>query len=225
MLLFTEDYKNQLIIYNEDGAFKRTFRLDYKPRYLTEINRNSVAVSCPQDRTVLIIEISTGSVIDRIITHDQCFGISYNMTNDFLYVVVGFKSICVMNLARQEMRILDLCHTCCHITVHKDMLVCIDNTLITCLSLQGMFIWRFQEDKYKRLRRVTTDDEGNVYVTNEDTNVVLVVSKDGNQQKEILTESDGMNMPAGIHFDKKENILMICSDRDAWLFDVITNKK
>lgn len=223
-MLFTEDRNDQLIVYNEDGAFESTFLLDCKPRYLTEINRNTVAVSCPHDRTVLIIEIKTGSVSDRIITKDKCDGISYNMYNEFLYVVVGFKSLSVMDLAGKVMRILDLFHTN-HITVHRDMLVCIDNTSISCLSLNGKFIWKFEEDKYRRLRRVTTDDEGNVYVTNEDTNVVLVVSKDGKQQKEILTESDGMTMPAGIHFDKKENILMICSDRDAWLFDVITNKK
>lgn len=227
LLLFTENYKNQVIIYNANGTLERTFHLDdYKPWYLTEINRNTVAVSCPSAKTVLIINIYTGSVIDKIRTKDFCFGISYN---DYLYVMVGSSNkkslLCVMDLAGKEIRTLESVHSC-HITVHKNMLVCIeDNKLIRCCSLDGKVIWEFQEDKYKRLRRVTTDDEGNVYVTNEDTNVVLFVSKNGKQCKEILTESDGMYMPAGIHFDKKENILMICSDRDAWFFDIIKNKK
>ncbi|XP_052083005.1 uncharacterized protein LOC127720461 isoform X1 [Mytilus californianus] len=221
MLLFTEDSENQLIIYNADGTLERTFHLDYKPWYLAEINRNTVAVSCPSAKTVLIINIYTGSVSDKIKLEKYCFGISYN---DYLYVVVEFESLYVMDLAGEVIRTIDLVHIC-HITVHKNMLVYIDNTSISCLSLDGKVIWKFENDKYKRLRRVTTDDEGNVYVTNEDTNVVLVVSKDGQLKKEILTESDGMDMPAGIHFDKKENILMICSDRDAWLFDVIKNKK
>ncbi|XP_076103272.1 uncharacterized protein LOC143072293 isoform X2 [Mytilus galloprovincialis] len=226
MLLFTEQDKNQLIIYNADGTLERTFHLDYKPWFLTEINRNTVAVSCTSAKTVLIINIDTGSVNDKIRTKDFCFGISYN---DYLYVMVGSSNkkslLCVMDLAGKVIRTLESVHSC-HITVHKNMLVCIeDNKLIRCFSLDGKVIWEFQEDIYKRLRRVTTDNEGNVYVTNEDTNVVLVVSKDGKQCKEILTESDGMDMPAGIHFDKNENILMICSDRDAWLFDIIKNKK
>ncbi|XP_063431289.1 uncharacterized protein LOC134713952 [Mytilus trossulus] len=224
MLLFTEDNKNQLIIYNANGTLERTIHLDSEPWYLTEINRNTVAVSCPRAKTVLIINIYTGSVSDKIITKDNCFGLSYN---DYLYVIVGSSLLCVMDLAGKVIR------TCtlklvdnCNITVHKNLLVCIKkNTLICCFSLDGKVIWEFEEYKYKRLRRVTTDDEGNVYVTDEDTNVVLVISKDGKKIKEILTESDGMVMPAGIHFDKKENVLMICSDEEAWLFDIIKNKK
>lgn len=224
LLLFTEHYKKQLIIYNADGTLERTFHLDYKPWYLTEINRNTAAVSCPHAKTVLIINIYTGSVYDKIITKDYCFGISYN---DYLYVMVGSRNICVMDLAGKVKHTLELnVVDSCHVTVHKNTLICIDkNELIRCFSLDGKVIWEFQEDKYKRLRRVTTDNEGNVYVADEDTNVVLVVSKDGKQFKEILKESDGMDMPAGIHFDKNENILMICSDRDAWLFDITKNKK
>ncbi|CAG2195038.1 unnamed protein product [Mytilus edulis] len=135
LLLFTEQDKHQLIIYNADGTLERTFHLDYKPWYLTEINRNTVAVSCPSAKTVLIINIDTGSVNDKIRTKDFCFGISYN---DYLYVMVDLVTkkslLCVMDLAGKVIRTLELhvVHSC-HITVHKDMLICIDkNELIRC---------------------------------------------------------------------------------------------
>ncbi|CAG2206131.1 unnamed protein product [Mytilus edulis] len=63
--------------------------------------------------------------------------------------------------------------------------------------------------KYKDLRGLTTDGEGNVYVTDEITNTVLVVSYDGKNSIEVLTESNGLNRPIDIQFDKKENILLV----------------
>ncbi|VDH95465.1 Hypothetical predicted protein [Mytilus galloprovincialis] len=65
------------------------------------------------------------------------------------------------------------------ITVDRDRLVCIDNTSIYCCSLDGKVMWKFKKDEFQDLTRVTTDNEGNVYVTNEETHTVIVVSDDG----------------------------------------------
>lgn len=96
-----------------------------------------------------------------------------------------------------------------YITVINGKLICIDSTSIYCCSLGGKQLWKFEERKYKDLRGLTTDGEGNVYVTDEITNTDLVVSNDGKNSIEILTESNGLNRPIGIHFDKKENILLV----------------
>lgn len=92
--------------------------------------------------------------------------------------------------------------------------------------IDGKLIWKFKKDEIKDLRRVTTDDEGYVYVTDERTNTVVVVSDDGQQRREILTKSDGLIKPWGIHFDKQERILLVCnsSDGQAFLFDVEKEK-
>ncbi|VDI77458.1 Hypothetical predicted protein, partial [Mytilus galloprovincialis] len=66
-------------------------------------------------------------------------------------------------------------------------------------------------DEFQDLRRVTTDDEGNVYVTNLRTHTVVVVSDDGKHHRELLTKSDGLKEPWGIYFDKKENVLLVCN--------------
>lgn len=68
-------------------------------------------------------------------------------------------------------------------------------------------MWKFENEKYKSLRHVTLDDDGNVYVTDRDTNTVVCVSKDAQHYREILTESDGLNKPFCIHFNKRENVL------------------
>ncbi|CAC5387990.1 unnamed protein product [Mytilus coruscus] len=215
------DYRNrQLNICNLDGTDIHHIPLSYRPYYMTVINSNTVAVSCT-DRTILIINISTGSVTSTINTTGLCYGISYNDNN--LYVVIDRSRIHVMDLTGKVIRTIPLpSGDIWDITVGRDRLVCIDTTSIYCCSLDGKLIWKFKKDKFQDLRRVTTDNEGNVYVINNNTNTVEVVSDDGKHHREILTISDGLDVPYGIYFDKQENILLVCnvSDGKAFLFDV-----
>lgn len=83
-------------------------------------------------------------------------------------------------------------------------------------------MWKFENENYENFIRVTTDSAGNVYVTNENTNNVVVVLDNGERHTEVLTEVDGMNIPRGIHFDETENILLVCNTTGgmAFLFDV-----
>ncbi|CAC5410156.1 unnamed protein product [Mytilus coruscus] len=217
-LVFTDWNNKQLIICNVDGTDIHHIPLSYKPNYMTVININTVAVSCFYDRTILIINISTGSVTSTINTSGDCYGISYNDNN--LYVVIGPSIIHVMDLTGKVIRTIPLPSDRIHdITVDRDRLVCIDTTSIYC-SLEGKLIWKFKKDKYQDLVRVTTDDEGNVYVTDYNINTVVVLSNDGKHHRKLFTESDGLNKQWGIYFDKKDKILLVCNVHDAFLFDV-----
>ncbi|CAC5407290.1 TN [Mytilus coruscus] len=202
-----------------DGTDIHHIPLSYKPYHMTEINSNTVAVSCIFDRTILIINISTRSVTSTINTSGTCRGISYNDNN--LYFVIDRSIIRVMDLTGEVIRTIPLPsdRSITNITVDRDRLVCRERTLIYCCSLDGKLMWEFKKDKFQDLRCVITDDEGNVYVTCSNTNTVVVISDDGKHHRELLTKSDGLNEPYGIYFDKKENILLVCnvSDRKAFL--------
>ncbi|CAC5361661.1 unnamed protein product [Mytilus coruscus] len=204
-----------------DGTDIHHIPLSYKPCYMTVVNINTVAVSCGLVRTILIINISTGSVTSTINTSGSCYGISYNDNN--LYVVIDMSIIHVMDLTGKVIRTIPLSlDDIGDITVNRDRLVCINRTSIYCCSLDGKLIWKFKQDEFQDLRCVTTDIEVNVFVTNYKTNTVVIVSDDGQHHRELLTKSDGLDRLWGIYFDKKENILLVCnwSDGNAFLFDV-----
>ncbi|VDI35474.1 Hypothetical predicted protein [Mytilus galloprovincialis] len=211
---------DRLIICNSNSTDIHHILLSYTPRYITEINCNTVAISCI-DRTILTINISTCSVTSTINTNGDCYGISYNENN--LYVVIDRSIIHVMDLTGKVIHTMPLpSDRIFDITVYRDRLVCIDLTSIYCCSLDRKIIWMFTNDEFQKLSGVTTDDEGNVYVTYSKTNNVVVVSDDGQHHRELVTESDGFDEPWGIYFDKQENILLVCNYRDdkVSLFDV-----
>ncbi|CAG2192641.1 unnamed protein product [Mytilus edulis] len=221
-LVFTDCNNNRLIICNSDGSDIDHIPLYYKPRFITEIYSNTVAVSSLYDRTIQIINISTRSITSTFNISGNCYGISYNDNN--LYVDIDGSIIHVMDLTGKVIRTIPAPTDDIHdITVDRDRLVCIDNKSIYCCSLDGKVMLKFEKDKFQDLTCVTTDKEGNVYGTDEWTHTVIVVSDDGKHHKQLLTESDGLDEPRGIYFDKKENVLLVCNNMDgnAFLFDVI----
>ncbi|XP_076086697.1 uncharacterized protein LOC143057293 [Mytilus galloprovincialis] len=221
-LVFTDYLNNRLIIcnYHVDGTDIHHIPLSNKPKRIKVININTVAVCCGNN-SILIINISTGSVTSTIKTSGYCSGISYNDNN--LYVIIGRRKIHVMTLKGEVKRTILLpSDLITDITVDRDRLVCIDYRAIYSCSLDGKLMWMFEKDILKDLNRVTTDNGGNVYVTDGGTNNVVVVFDDGQHYTEIVTNPDGFDKPMGIYFDKRENILLVCNfdDGKASLFDV-----
>lgn len=184
--------------------------LPYKPYYITDVDRYTVAVSCTYDKTILLVDISTGRVTSTFKTMDFCYGISYN--DEKVYVIIDLRTIHVMNMKGKKIGTIHLpSQGIVNITVDKcrDLLVCINCTSIYCCLIDGTLIWEFENEKYKDFSGVTTDDEGNVYVSNEKTNTVVVISNDGQHYKDVLTGSDGLHQPSAIYVDKQKPILFV----------------
>ncbi|CAC5360407.1 unnamed protein product [Mytilus coruscus] len=191
-----------LNVYGTDAHY---ISLSIKPLYITKVDSNTVAVSCTS-KTILIINICTGSVTSSIETSSRCYGIVYDENN--LYVV-NENEIDVMDLTGKFKSTIPIPSLNGRdISVYKDTLVCIDNKSIYYCSLDGTLKWQFKNDKFKNLRGVTTDGEGNVYVTDEWTNIVCFVSDICNRFGDIL---NGL-----------ENVLLVCNAHvgKAFLFDI-----
>lgn len=180
-IVFTDIKNDQLLIYNSRGTGLHGIVLSFSPLYIAEIDSNTVAVS-DHDRNIHIMKLSTGSDISSIQPWGFCSGISY--TNKSLYVL-SQGIIFVMDLTGKVSSSIHLSidiedsDDIRNITVNRDRFICTDKTSIYCFSLEGKLMWKFKNPKYEYLRKVTTDDEGNIYATNIVTNAVIVVSGDG----------------------------------------------
>lgn len=218
-LVLSDHYNKQLIAYNSNGTYIGCISLFLTPLYMTEVDIDTVAVSCGV--YILIVKVSTGEIATAFKTRGYCSGISYKYNN--LYVVIENRTIHVMNLRGTVKRSIPSPSDCTlDINVNRDRLVCNSSTSIYCCSFDGKLMWKFKNYQYKSFRHVTTDDKKNVYLTDYNTSTAIVLSGDGKHYREIVTESDGLNKPMGIHFDLKENILSLCNQFDAkvFLFDV-----
>ncbi|XP_071145095.1 uncharacterized protein [Mytilus edulis] len=93
---------------------------------------------------------------------------------------------------------------------------------ITCCDMEGKSIWTFKDDTVIRNPSgITVDGNGNVYVSNQGLNNVIVISADGTRSKQLLSESDGLKKPKAIQYDRKRNRLLVANLKEkAFLFDI-----
>lgn len=93
---------------------------------------------------------------------------------------------------------------------------------VSCCDMEGKNIWSFKDDTViKNPSGIAVDGMGNAYVTNKDLNNVIVISPDGNQRRQLLSESDSLDKPKAIQYDRKRNRLLVANtSRKAFLFDI-----
>ena len=94
---------------------------------------------------------------------------------------------------------------------------------ITCCLFNGTPVWQFKnEDILGMPRGITVDESGNLYVVGGRTLNTVVISADGQYQKQILTNDDGLNKPTAVCFDEPKKHLLVANLEDsvAYLFSV-----
>lgn len=98
-----------------------------------------------------------------------------------------------------------------------------DTSTVKCNNLQGEIKWTFQNESVLTAPRfIDVDGDGNVYVAGLPSNNVVVMSPDGQQHREMLTESEDINLPIPLHYSGQKNQLLIANIRNtAHLFNVI----
>lgn len=220
-LVFLASNTKFLNICNVDGTDAHHIPLPYAPWYITEVDKTTLSVSCTRDKVILLINISTGNVNGTIRLRNYCYGISYD--KECFYVVMDRKIIHVMDITGNLIRTISSPSVSyIDIFVHKDRCVCINLSTINCYYLDGKHMWRFEDKKYENFHSVTLDEKGNVFVTERTSDTIVAVSADGKNSKEILSASDKLLSPSGIHYDRDENMLLVCNfwEQTVFLFNV-----
>lgn len=222
-LVFTDCNSNILSIYDIYGNFNRDIKLSNLPHRISVINENEVAVSYKQ-KFIDIVDITSGQMKNRIATCHDTLAISYQ--NGLMYAVTENKKIDVMNMTGEIVQSIQCYFKSLYISLltDTDILFFTDPTTGTlyCCDLYESVKWKFTDDMINWQTRITTDGEGNVYVSCAVSNIVLVVSSDGKHHKELLTEKDGLQNPTGIYYNKSNDCLLVCNggNCDAFIFDV-----
>ncbi|CAC5383623.1 unnamed protein product [Mytilus coruscus] len=215
-MVFTDS--KGLLIYDTTNDATDYIPLSEKPRYVTEIDNDTVAVSSEWDWNIKIISLTTKHVSMTIQTSGYCYGVSFY--NNKLYA--AFKNcnkVDVQVIDRnskneyQKRNVLSIySDSVRYITVNGGKLFYTDNSFLYCCDLKGKIQWKFSDDKYLCLFGVTSDGNGNAFVSCLSAHAVLLVSGGGKKCREILNRSNGLTLPRGIHFAQHENLLLVCNN-------------
>lgn len=141
-ILFTS-YKNEkIIIYNIARAYHRDIQLSCRPRGITMIDKDTVAVSYPSKRYIEILNVASGEVKNTIKICGRCREILYN--ERLLYVAILSDSLQVMDIKGNVIHTLSLSAADIeYIEFYQDRLYYALDNSIYCCNLSGDTIWQF----------------------------------------------------------------------------------
>lgn len=215
-----------IVVIDSNGSLLSKISVD--PNYAFDVaalDEKNVVVTSPKtnDPRIIFIDIYSKAVT-KIET--ECICESMTFINGNFLSISPEKGI--RNINAKNGRIMSTIDNClpnfASITSLKSKIYFCDpvKNVISCCNMVGTTIWSFTDDTIiKKPQGIAVDGMGNAYVTNQDLNNVIVISPDGNQSKLLLSQSDGLENPKAIQYDRKRDRLLVANKTmKAFLFDI-----
>lgn len=213
-LLFVDQGNNRVVLHHMTGAFDRDIRLQYTPFDIAVIKPEMYAVTFGKYRALQIFDMNEHTLCHDIKFNKSCWGVSYS--DGKLYVVLFQKGIEVLNLFGMHIRTIKvdvLIEKGCYCTVDRDRIYYTGNFwgVVNCCDLDGSPIWQFNDDILASPCTISSLNEGDIFVVGYESHNVVSISRDGKKRKVILRQSDGLNYPEAIHYDRARQCLLVAN--------------
>ncbi|XP_071146397.1 uncharacterized protein [Mytilus edulis] len=221
LIVLVDNLNNRLIIKNIEDDSTRFQSLSGFPWGITKIENYTVGVSYPFEKVIHIIDIENGATCQEIKVSAPCYGIS---SVDGMLFAISENYIEKISLDKTGNSDLNSYSIFCdlpalevyYLTANREKLLFSSDDSVFCYDINGVFQWIY---KMKIPKQITTDEDGNVFVADAGTN--MIVRYDGKSAENLLTNSNGLVLPTGVHYDKQGQCLLVCnfSNGKAFLFD------
>jgi hypothetical protein len=206
---------------------KDIVRFSGTPIEVSYTGENIVAVTIWDKREVVFVNVITNTIINTVDIGHGCWGTDFNKNrlairaipkytySHIVYLDSKGKWIDRVNIPGSFSR---------RISLRDDTIKCTDwsTDTIYCYTLTGQQIWTFKDENVLRTPvGIALDKNRNVYVAGKGTNNVVVLSPDGKNCRQILTQSDGLNKPCSLRINLHRSELLVCNENGpAFLFSL-----
>ncbi|XP_076089845.1 uncharacterized protein LOC143061361 [Mytilus galloprovincialis] len=194
-----------------DGKLQKQLPIPGKAFNVTQINQNTITITYPEEKAIKIFNMENETVTKVIKLDKVCGGLSFSNNS----LAVGLSS--------DEIRIIDLKgNTLKSIQVESEsplynIVYCNDRVIysdcegnaVNCYDGSGKQIWQYTQD-LTGPSGLCIDTYGNIIVVAGYPNRIVVISKDGQDSKVLISEEDGLDEPQYICFKHKESSGFIC---------------
>ncbi|CAC5356915.1 unnamed protein product [Mytilus coruscus] len=214
LLIANNTNANQLIEYSDTGEHIRDIPVSGRLYDITVIDPQRIVVTYYNTKFIEIMNSNTFNIEKKISLQNRCYGIS--VEDGRLYVRSGDYTIQILDLSGRQLETLKIpSNNVCYITTSRDRIFYTDynKNMVHCCSLKGEELWQFKNDSITSPCGVAVDNYNNVYVVGGHSHNLTIIQHDGKDSKTLLTESDGLERPTSLYYDKEKRTLLICNFR------------
>jgi hypothetical protein len=223
LMLFTSHYNLYLmIVFGDDSIIKVPVSGSFD---VVCIDDNTAAVTTGDGLSapgINIVNIAKRSFTKFVPLLGRSYGITYY--NDSLICCVENKNLHVLSCS-EDFRISTIPNTATptysYVVAFAEKVIYTDKTrkTIKCCLFNGTPIWQFKDEYIVRTPRgIAVDEKGYLYLIGECTSNTVIISADGQYQKQILTNENGLNKPSAVCFDKPNKQLLVANVDDGMAY-------
>ncbi|CAG2255757.1 unnamed protein product [Mytilus edulis] len=212
------EWYGKVNLLTSDGKLQKQLPIPDGACGVTQINQDTIAITYPREIAIKIFNMENETVTKVFKLGKQSLGLSFSNNS----LAVG--------LNKDEIRIIDLeGNTLKSIPVQSesylDHLVYCDNRVfysdyegkaVYCVDESGKQIWEYKQDLTEP-SGLCIDTYGNIIVLDCQAQRIIVISKDGQDSKVLISKEDGLEYPKFICFKHNESSGFICDYNGTYL--------
>ncbi|XP_052090033.1 uncharacterized protein LOC127726640 [Mytilus californianus] len=210
--------KGKVNLLTSDGRLQKQLPISDKPFSVTQINQDTIAITFPDRKDIKIFNLETETVTKLITLGKACMGLSF--CNNYLAVGLNKDEIRIIDLDGNELKSIQVKSISYleYLVYSHDRVIYTDydDKAVYCFDESGTQVWKYTQSLLGP-QGLCTDTFGNIIVADWRSQRIIVISKDGQDSKILLSEEDGLNNQKCIWYKYNEPYGFFCDSSGRYL--------
>ena len=232
-LILCDCKNNKLKLLDKNLKMKESIDVSETPWDVAPVNQHQVIVTFPYEQYLQFIQVTPSLALGhKVDLGMQCCGVAVSSESIYIsfidsgeckigiYDLTGKKKLMIGPYIYKDGKLLF--KQPYYIDVLNDEKIFVSdveyksNTLtVYCLESNGNVLYSISYPSFNRCTGISVDENENLLVCDGRSHKVFLITKDGKEVREFLTEKDGLYQPFTTSFRRSDGTLMVgCEDRN-----------
>ena len=231
-LILCDYINNKLKLLDENLQMKDSIDVPGTPWDVVPVNQHQVIVTFPGQQYLQFIQVTPSLALGHTVGLGvKCRGVTVSRESIYIsFSESGGGKIGIYDLTGKKKRIIDqyngkggnvLIKYPDYIAVSNDEKIFVSGvdaqsstTTVYCLESSGNVLYTVSNPVFKVCRGISVDENENLLVCDRRSHKVFLITKDGKEVREFLTEKDGLSYPHTVSFHRSDRTLVVGGDHN-----------
>ena len=223
-LILCDRNNNKLKLLDENLQMKESIDVPGGLWDVAPVNQHQVIVTFPYQQYLQFIQVTPSLALGNTVDLGmECHGVTVSRESIYIsFSESGEGKIGIYDLTGKEKRIIGpyngkdgkvLIKWPFYIAVSNDEKLFVSDesstSTVSCLESSGNVLYTVSNSLFKYCRGISVDENKNLLVCDWDSHKVFLITKDGKEVREFLTEKDDVCLPWTISYRRSDGTLVV----------------